>query len=96
VFLGQRQAGRVVQCVLHQHEHQFAAAPGLVFDRLDAGHPLGPFAHPQRVGHLPMQPAAGPHAARQRHRRQKAAALGVAVGAEFALAVARQKVQPVP
>ena len=47
-------------------------------------------------GRMPLQPATGPHAARQRHRRQEAAALRMAVRTEFALARTRQEVQPVP
>ena len=40
--------------------------------------------------------AAGPHAPRQRHRRQEPAAPGVAVGTDLALPVQGQEVEPVP
>jgi hypothetical protein len=93
VLLGERQAGGVVHLVANQHEHQLAAAPALAGDRLDARDAPHRLAHPQRREEL--QPAARPHAPRQRHRRQEAAALRVAVGADLALARLRQEVQPV-
>src|SRR5206468_6037113 len=43
-----------------------------------------------------LELTAGPHAPRQRHRRQEAAALRVAVSADFVLPVQRQEVQPMP
>ena len=46
---------------------------------------------PTRSGCVKLQPPAGPHAARQRHRRQEAAALRVAVGPELAVAVSGVK-----
>jgi len=47
-------------------------------------------------GRAKLELAAGPHAARQRHRRKEAAALGVPIGADFRLSMHRQKIQPVP
>ena len=98
VFLAHSQPLRVMQLMPDQHKHQVAAAPRLVADRLDAGNAAHVFTHPQtlRFWLVPLQAAARPHAARQRHRRQKTAPLHVAVGANVGLARLRQKVQPVP
>ena len=45
---------------------------------------------------MKLKPSAGPHPARQRHGRKKAASLGMAVRREFRLPMERQKVQPMP
>ena len=51
-------------------------------------------ADPQR--RVKLQPAAGPHAPRQRHRRQEAAARADGRPGRARTAVQRQEVQPVP
>ncbi len=68
--------------------------PSLLVTAVDGRAALDRVADADRRAELEL--AAGPHAPRQRHRRQEAAALGVAVGADLALPVHRQEVQPVP
>ncbi|MDV7397568.1 hypothetical protein RZS08_39575, partial [Arthrospira platensis SPKY1] len=75
---GQPTFGGIV--VTHLDEHQLAAAPALGGDVLDARATLHGVAHAQRL--VEFEAAAGPHAARQRHRRQESTAPGVAVVAE--------------
>jgi hypothetical protein len=57
----------------HGHEDQLAAAALLGRDPVD-GAGARHFASPTRSGRAKLELAAGPHAARQRHRRQEAAA----------------------
>ncbi len=95
MLFGQGQALGIAYLVFDQHKHQVTAAAGLVGHRFDAGAARDRVADLQHLL-VPMQAAARPHAARQRHRRQKPAALRMAVGAQAGLAYRRQKVQPVP
>ena len=80
--VGEREPARPGVVVAHGHEHQPPAAPRLLLHVLDRGDALDGLAHVE----ITMKGDVGgrPHAARQRHRRQEAAALGVAVGAERA------------
>ena len=80
MFLRDGQALRVGDLVLHAHKHQVAGAPAFVADRFNARGALHRIAHQQGVVLFPPQTPASPHAARQRHRGQKAAARRVAVG----------------
>ena len=96
VLLGQREALGIAIGMLHLHKHQLTRAPALVRHGLDARSAFHGLPHTQGVGLLPAQAPAGPHAPRQRHRRQKAAAPGVAVWAQLALARKGQKIHPVP
>ena len=86
VELDQRRLGGAVAAhlVAHLDEHELAGAAlpwsttsSMVDVRVDA------VADAHRRAELEL--AAGPHAPRQRHRRQEAAALGVAVGADLAI-----------
>ena len=96
VCFGQAQPPGVVKGVLNLDKQQVARAARLVFDRRDARVLLRGVAHAQWVAALPLHAAAGPHAAGQRHGRQKATAQGVAIGPDLALWGLRQKVQPMP
>ena len=92
---GQAQAQGVAESVFDLDKQQVARAACLVLDRSDARMLLRGVTHAQRVA-LPLQAATSPHAARQRHGRQKATAQRVTVGPDLALRGLRQKIQPVP
>jgi hypothetical protein len=86
--------GLVRDFMAHLDEYQRATAAALFRHIDDARAAQHRFADGEWL--MELEPAAGPHAARQRHRRQEAAAARVAVVAEFAVPVQRQEVQPVP
>src|SRR6266446_1982125 len=96
VELGQRDILLVVRTELmpHSHEHERTAAAGFLADALDRRYSRDRVAHAQRP--VELQLAAGPHAPGQRYRGQEPAAPGVAVRADFGLAVQRQEIEPVP
>ena len=94
VLLNQRQSFLVADLVAHQHENQRAIAPDFVGYIGDSRNARNLVASAQRP--MKLLPAAREHAARKRHRRNESAALGMAIGAKFGLAMKRQKVQPVP
>lgn len=94
MFFGNRESVVAVVLVLHRHEGERAAASGFGTDIEDARHLGGGIADAQRL--VEPQAAAGPHAARQRHRRQEAAAAGMAIGTDLGLPVQRQEIEPVP
>jgi len=96
LLLGQRQAALVENFMPHEHEDQVAAAACLVRHRLDARDAVHLVTECQRVVGLPLQAPPRPHAPRQRHGRQKAAAARMPVGADAALAHLRQEVKPMP
>src|SRR6267143_1283292 len=96
VKLGQRDVVLAVGTELMPdfYEHQRTAAAGFFVDALDRRHARDRVAHAQRP--VELQLAAGPHAPGQRYRGQEPAAPGVAVRADFGLAVQRQEIQPMP
>ena len=94
VFVSQRQALLVEQLVKDAHEHQRTGAPFLGRDVGDARTAGDGGADDERP--VECELAAGPHAPRQRHRRQEAAALRVSVDADLRLRVQRQEVEPMP
>ena len=79
--LADRGAARRRDQVFDRDETQHAGAAGLHRHVGNARGPLRLIADPQRLEKF--QFAAGPHPARQRHRRQEAAAGGMAVLAQF-------------
>ena len=92
MYLGQTQTGLVVNIVLNLHKNQVTRTPGFVLDRSNARTPLHRIAHFDRLH--PGQTPASPHAPGQGHGRQKPTAQGMAIGAQFALRMGRQKIQP--
>src|SRR5207253_4788071 len=77
-----------------QDENEGPAAALFMTDDHDAGDPGDFLANPQWP--MELDAIARKHASRQRHRRKKAAAAGVAVWAKFGLASHRQKIEPMP
>ena len=94
VFLAQRQALGVAEVVAHADENQCTAAALFHGHVLDRRHARDRLAHTQ--GLQKVEPATGPHAARQGHGRQEAPTFGVPVLADFAVARERSEVEPVP
>ena len=78
----------------HHYENQITR-PALLMPYIgNARDARNAFADVQ--GPVEFKPAAGPHPARQRNRRQKYAAAGVPVYSKLALAMPRQEIQPMP
>ena len=90
--LAQRGAARRRDQVIDGHETQLPAAAGLDGHIRDARGPRHLVADAQ--GAEEFQLAARPHPARQRHRRQKTAAGGMAVGSEFRHRINRLRQAP--
>ena len=82
------------QFVAYLDEHQLAGTPLLDRNVVDRGGSSDAIAHADRGTELEL--AARPHAPRQRNRGKEGAALGVAVRTDFALAMHRQEVEPMP
>ena len=85
---------RAADLVAHLDEHQAAGAAGLLRHVLDPGGACERVPDPQRG--MEGELAAGPHPARKRHRREKAASLRVPVRPDLGLAVERQEIEPMP
>ena len=73
----------IVDLVFHLDKNQITSATYFVADRIDGRHALYFVTDPQVS--VPMHFSACPHAPRQRYRRQKAAALGMAIKVQLAL-----------
>ena len=94
VLVDQRRPSRSGDLVAHFHEYQRAAAPLLQCHVRDARHARDRVADAQRP--VKFHPAARPHPPRQRHRRQKAATLRMAIRTDLRHRAHRQEVLPVP
>ena len=94
MFLAHGQALRASVFMANANKHQGAAAAALDRHILDGGDLGGGFAHAQWL--VKLQPPAGPHAPGQRHRRQEAATLGMAIGPDIACQSLWSEVDPVP
>jgi hypothetical protein len=94
VFLVDREQAVAADLVPHLHEHQGTGAPFLHAHVVDPRGARQRLSGQQRRDEL--EAAARPHATRQRHRRQEATALRVAVRSDLGLAVHRQEIEPVP
>ena len=75
MLLDEREAARATDRMFHRHEHHRARRTGLGLDRFDGRDTPDRLADPERFT-VEGEPAAGPHAARQRHRRQEVARSG--------------------
>jgi hypothetical protein len=91
--LADRHTVRAIQFVAHGDEDQRAGAAGLLLHVVDGGELADVLAEAQRLDELHL--AAGPHAARQGHRRQEAPAGRVAVGTGLRRRLGVPEVQPV-
>src|SRR3954453_405011 len=94
MLLHESYAGAVCDLVPDEHEDKRPSAALLEADVCDGGCAPHRFTDPDRM--VKGEATAGPHPTRQRHRRQEAAALSMAVRSNLRLLMQWKKVKPMP